>query len=58
MTSASIETAAAAKAASKARSNAGRVAPNYWPFVIPALIVIAAVIIFPWKAARPEKGSH
>jgi multiple sugar transport system permease protein len=23
-------------------------APNYWPFVIPALIVVLAVIVFPW----------
>ena len=22
--------------------------PSYWPFVIPALVVIAAIIIFPW----------
>jgi multiple sugar transport system permease protein len=32
----------------KARSKPNRLAPNYWPFVIPALIVIAAVIVFPW----------
>ncbi len=25
-----------------------RLAPNYWPFVIPALVVISAVIVFPW----------
>jgi multiple sugar transport system permease protein len=25
-----------------------RLAPNYWPFVVPALAVIAAVIVFPW----------
>ncbi|MDX8518600.1 carbohydrate ABC transporter permease [Mesorhizobium dulcispinae] len=25
-----------------------RLAPNYWPFVIPALVVVGAVIIFPW----------
>lgn len=23
-------------------------APNYWPFVIPALVVVLAVIVFPW----------
>jgi multiple sugar transport system permease protein len=31
--------------------NAGkpvRLAPNHWPFVIPALFIIGAVIIFPW----------
>ncbi|MFJ6326022.1 MULTISPECIES: carbohydrate ABC transporter permease [unclassified Rhizobium] len=30
------------------RSKPQRLAPNYWPFVVPALIVIAAVIVFPW----------
>ena len=25
-----------------------RLAPNYWPFVLPALIVVLAVIVFPW----------
>jgi multiple sugar transport system permease protein len=25
-----------------------RLAPNYWPFVLPALLVVAAVILFPW----------
>ncbi|CUX36824.1 Putative ABC transporter (permease protein) [Agrobacterium deltaense Zutra 3/1] len=29
-------------------SRPARLAPNYWPFVIPALIVISAVIVFPW----------
>ena len=29
-------------------SRPARLAPNYWPFVIPALIVILAVIVFPW----------
>jgi multiple sugar transport system permease protein len=48
MASVSMETAAVAKAASKGRSKPGRFAPNYWPFVIPALIVIGAVIVFPW----------
>ncbi|MEF0942236.1 carbohydrate ABC transporter permease [Rhizobium sp. BR 362] len=33
------------KAKSKPKN---RLAPNYWPFVIPALVVIAAVIVFPW----------
>ncbi|MDL2398772.1 carbohydrate ABC transporter permease [Rhizobium mayense] len=37
-------TATAAKKRSKPRG----LAPNYWPFVIPALVVIAAVIVFPW----------
>lgn len=25
-----------------------RLAPNYWPFVLPALVIICAVIVFPW----------
>ncbi|XOK10905.1 carbohydrate ABC transporter permease [Agrobacterium tumefaciens] len=29
-------------------SKPARLAPNYWPFVIPALVVILAVIVFPW----------
>ena len=32
----------------KERSRPARLAPNYWPFVIPALVVISAVIVFPW----------
>jgi multiple sugar transport system permease protein len=47
MTSVSIETIAADKA-KKTRSKPSRLAPNYWPFVVPALIVIATVIVFPW----------
>ncbi len=48
MASVSIETAAVARALPKKGSKPGRFAPNYWPFVVPALIVIAAVIVFPW----------
>jgi multiple sugar transport system permease protein len=47
MASVSIESAAAEKTAGS-RSKPNRLAPNYWPFVVPALIVIAAVIVFPW----------
>jgi len=47
MASVSMETARSGRDA-KARSKPNRLAPNYWPFVIPALIVIAAVIVFPW----------
>lgn len=47
MASTSIETRAQAAKAVK-RSRPARLAPNYWPFVIPALIVILAVIVFPW----------
>lgn len=46
MASVSIEETAAK--ATKERGKPRRLAPNYWPFVIPALIVIAAVIVFPW----------
>ncbi|MCP2155719.1 UNVERIFIED_ORG: multiple sugar transport system permease protein [Rhizobium sp. SLBN-170] len=35
-------------ASRKERSRLARLAPNYWPFVIPALVVISAVIVFPW----------
>ncbi|NTB99553.1 sugar ABC transporter permease [Agrobacterium tumefaciens] len=35
-------------ASRKEGSRPARLAPNYWPFVIPALIVISAVIVFPW----------
>ncbi|MFS8113808.1 sugar ABC transporter permease [Rhizobium jaguaris] len=38
-------TASSVKNGSKPKS---RLAPNYWPFVIPALVVIATVIVFPW----------
>jgi multiple sugar transport system permease protein len=26
----------------------GRFAPSYWPFVVPALVIVVAVIVFPW----------
>ncbi|MBB4276126.1 multiple sugar transport system permease protein [Rhizobium mongolense] len=42
----SIEAAKAT--AIRSRSKPSGLAPNYWPFVVPALIVIAAVIVFPW----------
>ena len=32
----------------KEGSRPARLAPNYWPFVVPALVVISAVIVFPW----------
>ncbi|MGF0521998.1 carbohydrate ABC transporter permease [Agrobacterium pusense] len=35
-------------ASRKEGSKPARLAPNYWPFVIPALVVISAVIVFPW----------
>ena len=31
-----------------ARETEGWQPPSYWPFVLPALIVVLAVIIFPW----------
>ena len=46
MASVSIETARTET--SNKRSKPSRLAPNYWPFVVPALIVIGAVIVFPW----------
>ncbi len=45
MASVSIEET---KTKAEKRSKPQRLAPNYWPFVVPALIVIAAVIVFPW----------
>ena len=47
MASISIETTPA-RTAAKTGSKPKRLAPNYWPFVVPALVVIAAVIVFPW----------
>ncbi|UIK04686.1 carbohydrate ABC transporter permease [Neorhizobium galegae] len=46
MASVSIETARTET--DNKRSKPSRLAPNYWPFVVPALIVIGAVIVFPW----------
>ncbi|MCJ9669975.1 MULTISPECIES: carbohydrate ABC transporter permease [unclassified Neorhizobium] len=46
MASVSIETARTETG--DKRSKPSRLAPNYWPFVVPALIVIGAVIVFPW----------
>jgi multiple sugar transport system permease protein len=46
MASVSIETARTETG--NTRSKPSRLAPNYWPFVVPALIVIGAVIVFPW----------
>ncbi len=46
MASVSIETARAETG--NKRSKPSRLAPNYWPFVVPALVVIGAVIVFPW----------
>ena len=43
----SIETAAAQTGAAAQESD-GWKPPSYWPFVLPALIVVLAVIIFPW----------
>ncbi|ASV87611.1 carbohydrate ABC transporter permease [Ochrobactrum quorumnocens] len=42
------KTEAAAKAASSAKSVTSRLRPSYWPFVLPALITVGAVIVFPW----------
>src|ERR1700692_5023194 len=40
--------AAPARSGVDARETAGWQPPSYWPFVLPALIVVLAVIIFPW----------
>jgi len=40
--------AAPARSGADARETAGWRPPSYWPFVLPALIVVLAVIIFPW----------
>jgi multiple sugar transport system permease protein len=45
--SATAPTAAAANAV-PADASAGRLRPSYWPFIIPALVLVGAVIIFPW----------
>ncbi|WP_139973334.1 MULTISPECIES: carbohydrate ABC transporter permease [Brucella/Ochrobactrum group] len=42
------KTEAAAKAASSIKPVTGRLRPSYWPFVLPALITVGAVIVFPW----------
>lgn len=47
MASVSIENTKATAAQNRSKPRRGLV-PNYWPFVIPALVVIAAVIVFPW----------
>src|SRR5258706_3064486 len=40
--------AAPARSGAAARETGGWKPPSYWPFVLPALIVVLAVIIFPW----------
>jgi multiple sugar transport system permease protein len=32
----------------KPKAGKNRLTPSYWPFVIPALVIVGAVIIFPW----------
>jgi multiple sugar transport system permease protein len=32
----------------KTTADKSRLKPSYWPFVIPALVIVGAVIIFPW----------
>ncbi|MFS2325949.1 sugar ABC transporter permease [Brucella sp. H1_1004] len=39
---------AATKAASVSKPVTNRLRPSYWPFVLPALITVGAVIVFPW----------
>ena len=40
--------AAPARSSAAAHETGGWQPPSYWPFVLPALIVVLAVIIFPW----------
>src|SRR5207248_4222742 len=40
--------AAPARSGTAAHETAGWQPPSYWPFVLPALIVVLAVIVFPW----------
>lgn len=47
MASVTMESTAARNLTAKG-SKPPRLAPNYWPFVVPALVVIGAVIVFPW----------
>ena len=44
---ASLSTAGADRPSSAESAGAWRV-PSYWPFVIPALVVVVGVIVFPW----------
>lgn len=48
MASLSVDSAVAGTNGMTGKPQRRGLAPNYWPFVIPALVVIAAVIIFPW----------
>lgn len=32
----------------KVKNSDGRFTPSYWPFVVPALVIVVAVIVFPW----------
>jgi multiple sugar transport system permease protein len=45
---ASVSIANPAVDVEKEGSKPRRLAPNYWPFVLPALLVVSAVIVFPW----------
>ncbi|MCX2695723.1 MULTISPECIES: carbohydrate ABC transporter permease [Ochrobactrum] len=42
------KTGAAATAVPATRPFKSRLRPSYWPFVLPALITVGAVIVFPW----------
>ena len=41
-------TATVKKRTAKVHTGDGRFTPSYWPFVIPALVIVVAVIVFPW----------
>ena len=42
------KTEAAANAASSTKTGKSRLRPSYWPFVLPGLITVGAVIVVPW----------
>ena len=41
-------TATVKKRTAKVHTGDGRFTPSYWPFVVPALVIVVAVIVFPW----------
>jgi multiple sugar transport system permease protein len=36
----------------------GRLKPSYWPFIVPALVLVAAVIVFPWAFTLWMSGNE
>ncbi len=48
MSEATATAQAPGRSGTEVRDTGGWERPSYWPFVTPALIVVLAVIIFPW----------